>query len=673
MLSRIRASLAAKIALLVAGLCLVVFTALAWKSNTSQRDSMFDLLKHAVDMQAQLLYQSIAKPMIVGDDESTKEEFASLGEQFPLTALYMTDFNGNITYSTDETQVRQDFTAVVSAPEIQAMLARGLKEPIREGKYVKTEEANLFVEAVTVKNEKSCYHCHGASEPILGCMLILQNIDKEVASIDDQAVNSAIYSTIGAVVLVAILLLFIRAAVLRPIMQLGQASDAVAAGDYSKSFALPGTDELANLSKNLDGMVKEIKVRLGFAQGILKGVTYPCILVDPDNKITHINQELVTLFQNPKSPEELLGTDASVFFYNDPARPTIPYTACKENRPIAMERTYDIPSGKVTNNVSASPIADLDGNMLGGFSLYFDLTAIREQEAKIAAQNQQMQEIATQARNIVDRLAASSEELSSQVEETTQGAETQRNRTKQTAAAMEEMNATVLEVANNAANAAGVADDMRREAQEGEQVVDATVQAISSVADETTTLQRTMDHLDKQAEGIGAILQVIQDIADQTNLLALNAAIEAARAGEAGRGFAVVADEVRKLAEKTMTATKDVAQSVSSIQSGVQENTQAVQNAATSVDHATEQARHSGEALAKIVTLVGDATDQVRNIAAASEQQSAASEEITKAVESIHHIADENSLAMEEANKALAILAGLASDLEVLIQQLGES
>jgi len=179
-----------------------------------------------------------------------------------------------------------------------------------------------------------------------------------------------------------------------------------------------------------------------------------------------------------------------------------------------------------------------------------------------------------------------------------------------------------------------------------------------------------MNALGKQAEGIGRILNVISDIADQTNLLALNAAIEAARAGEAGRGFAVVADEVRKLAEKTMVATKEVGGSIAGIQEVARQNIRHVDTTASVIENATALADQSGQALAEIVTLVGQATSQVLSISEAADVQAQAAEEFFRIIEAVSGISTETSLAMEESSTAVRDLAMQAKVLNSLIEDM---
>jgi len=240
----------------------------------------------------------------------------------------------------------------------------------------------------------------------------------------------------------------------------------------------------------------------------------------------------------------------------------------------------------------------------------------------------------------------------------------------ETATAMEEMNATVLEVAKNASQASDSSHDARNKALEGAKIVAQVVTSIGSVQTVSAAMKEDMGLLGKQAEGIGAIMNVISDIADQTNLLALNAAIEAARAGDAGRGFAVVADEVRKLAEKTMTATKEVGDAISGIQHGTKKNLENVERAVTAIEQATTLANSSGETLQEIVHLVEVSADQVRSIAAASEQQSAASEEINRSIEEVNRISSETAGAMTQSAQAVGELANQAGNLRGLIEKM---
>jgi methyl-accepting chemotaxis protein len=237
---------------------------------------------------------------------------------------------------------------------------------------------------------------------------------------------------------------------------------------------------------------------------------------------------------------------------------------------------------------------------------------------------------------IAETVGAASEALAAQIGQSSAGAEVQSRRVGETAASMEQMNGAILDVARSAGTAAATAEEARRKAEDGSEVVAGVVGSIDAAQARALGLKDDMAALGGQAESIGRIMTVISDIADQTNLLALNAAIEAARAGDAGRGFAVVADEVRKLAEKTMTATKEVGQAIQGIQQGTRRNMDGVDQAVRAIEQATALTGRSGEALRTIVTLVDRATDQVRSIASASEQQSAASEEINRSIEDIH-------------------------------------
>ncbi len=286
------------------------------------------------------------------------------------------------------------------------------------------------------------------------------------------------------------------------------------------------------------------------------------------------------------------------------------------------------------------------------------------------AKRQGMLDAATKLEEIVERITSSSEELSAQVEVMSKGMDLQRDRVAETASAMEQMNSSVLSVAHKAGDVASAADAAKTQATSGSEVVGRAQQAIQHVNDISGQLTSNMEQLAKQAEAIGQVMNVINDIADQTNLLALNAAIEAARAGEAGRGFAVVADEVRKLAEKTMGATKEVGANISAIQETSRKNIESMNLAVQAIGDATTHATASAQALGEIVGISKTNAEQVQGIAAAAEEQSGVSEKISAAIEEVNRVASETAEGMSQSVAAIGELAHMAANLRQLIVDL---
>ena len=270
-------------------------------------------------------------------------------------------------------------------------------------------------------------------------------------------------------------------------------------------------------------------------------------------------------------------------------------------------------------------------------------------------------------------VSSASTQLSAQIEQSDRGAAESAQRLSEAATAMNEMNATVQEVARNAGSASTASAETREKAEAGAEVVAKAVRSIDQVHQMSLELKDDMTQLNEHAQDITRIMNVISDIADQTNLLALNAAIEAARAGEAGRGFAVVADEVRKLAEKTMASTQDVGNAIKSIQESTAKSMTGVDNAVERIGEATELASRSGQALQEIVATVEATGDQVNAIATASEEQSAASEEINQSIVQVNDMSRQTAEAMAEAAKAVSDLAAQAQSLTNLIRELKQA
>ncbi len=664
-------SLNAKIALLISVVAVCVFGVIALLGARSQRAAMLGQMETSVARTAELIRQSIEKPMLVGNDEGTKEEFALLRERYADVAIHLTNFKGNITYSTRPEAVRKDFAAVHAHKGLQDFAAHGLKEAVEHGDVFEMEGRTFFAEVMSIPNTPGCHHCHGKSQPILGEMVVMQDVTPLMDGIAAQVRRSVLVSAAGLAVLLGATLYFMRRAVVRRIAVLARASDRVTAGDYNVSFDVGGADELFTLSGNLGAMVGDLKAKLGFSEGILKGLTMPCMVMDRERRLTVINQPMLDLLEDGRTPGECLGVTLDDFLreLRMGGRQGVAAQAIAERRAqLGVEREMKTRKGNVVSlRIDFAPLFDLDGELLGAFTIYTDLTAIKAGQARIAEQNKTITAVAATAETIAQDLAESSGRLSRQVEGAQQGAQRQTARLAETATAMEEMNVTVLEVARNASRAADSAGRSKARANAGTAVVEEAVAAILRVQTEAGAMREKMRRLGEEAAGVGRIMQVIEDIADQTNLLALNAAIEAARAGDAGRGFAVVADEVRKLAEKTMAATKEVGQAIGSIQAGVHENVDASESAAAAVNHSAERAGHSGDALREILVLADATADEVRAIATAAEQQSATSEEINRSVDEINGIAQETSTVMNEAARAVSHVARLASELKQLI------
>ena len=296
--------------------------------------------------------------------------------------------------------------------------------------------------------------------------------------------------------------------------------------------------------------------------------------------------------------------------------------------------------------------------------------ARRAQQQAEQAKRDGMISAAGQIEGVVDKLNVAINDIGAQVERSDEALSHAASRLAETATAMEEMNSSVLDVAKNAGLAADVSTSTRQKATDGAAVVSQSVAGIQEVQSQSLALKDDMVQLDEHAKAINQIMSVISDIADQTNLLALNAAIEAARAGEAGRGFAVVADEVRKLAEKTMTSTIEVSNAIKAIQASTDQSTQQVEQAVRNIAQATEFSNKSGESLQEILQMVEHTADEVRAIATASEEQSAASEEITRSIAEVNSITSSTSEAMREAAKGLESLRRRSQDLIRLIDEM---
>ena len=280
-----------------------------------------------------------------------------------------------------------------------------------------------------------------------------------------------------------------------------------------------------------------------------------------------------------------------------------------------------------------------------------------------AGMSKRISEMVGSIKTNVLTLSSSSEELSATAESLSKDAQEQARQAKQVSEATVQMSQTITEVAQNATSAAEAAENSSDTADGGKEIVEMSAEGIVSIAETVKDAGVSIELLGKSSAQIGEIVAVINGIADQTNLLALNAAIEAARAGEQGRGFAVVADEVRKLAERTSQATRDIGQRIAAIQADTQKSVLAMRKGAEKAEKGKGLSRAASEALNSIVIVSAKTKDMIQRIAAATEEQSATSEEITRNMGAISDVINHSAEATTQIKQAAHGLAVLSSEI----------
>ena len=320
-----------------------------------------------------------------------------------------------------------------------------------------------------------------------------------------------------------------------------------------------------------------------------------------------------------------------------------------------------------------SQVGEATGKLAAG-DMRVRLKLDTKDEMQDIAQNfnkmaEQFTDALRQISSATGQLAAASEEVSAIARESSDNLNEQRAETEQVATAMNEMSSTVQEVASSAADAAGAAANADKDANAGMSVVGQTASSIEALAVEVESSAKVIDQVAKDSEEIGKVLDVIKGIAEQTNLLALNAAIEAARAGEQGRGFAVVADEVRTLAGRTHSSTQEIESMIEKLQTGANNAVEAMKQGQEKAAIGVDQAAQAGAALEAITSAVSVINQMNNQIASAAEEQSITTEEMNQRIVNINTLTEQTTESAVQSSVSSEELSRLASDLQGLVSR----
>jgi methyl-accepting chemotaxis protein len=514
-------------------------------------------------------------------------------------------------------------------------------------------------------------------DEVMAAYPILSGKDKVgtvIIGMSKSNINSVASSNRLTALLISLVVLFFGLAGMRvffnriintPIKNLTRIADQLSSGDVDLDIESKTHDEIGQLERSfvkIIGSVREQSDVIGkISQGDLS--TEAHVKSNKDVLSTNLNEVIKILRGLIDEVRSLTrsAADGRLTVRGDAAK----YSGGYKEIVSGINETLDAVMAPITEGVDAL------GKMAAG-DLTVRITSAYNGDHQLIKNSintvaESLNNTLVEVNEAIGATANASSEISSSSEEMAAGAQEQNSQTADVATAVEQMAKTIIETTRNSGQASEAAKNAGLIAKEGGMVVGETIEGMNRVSDVVKKSADIVHTLGKSSNEIGEIVQVIDDIADQTNLLALNAAIEAARAGEQGRGFAVVADEVRKLAERTTKATKEIAAMIRQIQKDTESAVVSMKEGTAEVERGKVLADKAGSSLKQIISGAQEVVDISSQVAAASEEQSTAAEQISKNIESISNVTRESATGVQQIARAAEDLSRLTGNLQDLI------
>ena len=502
-----------------------------------------------------------------------------------------------------------------------------------------------------------------------------QNVEKYLndfgsdlnSEMDSQLETSKIIILLGMIagsIVAGLIVFFIAPNITRPVKKFMNSINSFAQGNYNVSLKAGFKDEFGEMTEQLIKLRDAQKEKIMAAQNIANGIFEKVKPASAEDELAIcFNDEVDTINKLLEEIEHLTEAASSgdLKVRGDIGK----FNGGFKKIVAGFNQTLDTVIHPINEGVKVLTImatGDLTERVVGNYN--GDHQLIKNSINSVAESLSSALEEVTES---VSATASAANQISSSSEEMAAGANEQSAQTSEIATSMEQMTTTIIDNTRNASVAAATAKNAGEKAKIGGKVVQETIEGMNRISDVVEKSAGMVFALGKNSDKIGEIVQVIDDIADQTNLLALNAAIEAARAGEQGRGFAVVADEVRKLAERTTKATKEIASMIKAIQNETGQAVKSMEEGTREIENGKRSAKEAEIVLKDIIEVAQKVSDTVIQVAAASEEQSNSSELISKNIEGINNVTKETSQGISQIAKSSEDLSQLTINLQDLI------